>query len=62
MRIFVLFFRVISINQKSAILRTAIENGGQPESDFAFQQYQATGNRDFLVATTCSTQPTVLSG
>lgn len=54
--------RIVSPNEKSIILRTAIENGGQAEYDFAFNQYQTTGDNSFLVAMCASKQVTVLSG
>ena len=54
--------RIVSPNEKSTILRTAIENGGQTEYDFAFNQYKATGDNSFLVAMCASKQATVLSG
>ena len=33
--------RALSPNQKTVILRTAIENGGKAEWDFAFDQYKS---------------------
>jgi aminopeptidase N len=43
--------RILSPNQRDFILRTGVENGGQAEWDFAFDQYQkASGNGDFLRA------------
>ncbi|EFX81628.1 hypothetical protein DAPPUDRAFT_317254 [Daphnia pulex] len=54
--------QIVSPNEKSIILRTAIENGGQTEYDFAFNQYKTTGDNSFLVAMCASKQVTVLSG
>jgi len=43
--------RILSPNQRDFILRTGVENGGQAEWDFAFDQYQqVNGNGDFLRA------------
>jgi len=55
------FHRVISINERNSVLRTAIENGGQVEWDFAFQQYQINADRSYLYAMCRSLDPTVLS-
>ncbi|KAI9551545.1 hypothetical protein GHT06_021878 [Daphnia sinensis] len=54
--------QIVSPNEKSTILRTAIENGGQAEYDFAFNQYKTKGDTSFLVAMCASKQATVLSG
>ena len=44
-------FRILSPNQRDFILRAGVENGGQAEWDFAFDQYQKdSGNGDFLRA------------
>lgn len=43
--------RILSSNQRDFILRAGVENGGQAEWDFAFEQYKkASGNGDFLRA------------
>ncbi|KAI9551913.1 hypothetical protein GHT06_022250 [Daphnia sinensis] len=54
--------QIISPNEKSTVLRTAIENGGQVEYDFAFQQYKDKADTSYLVAMCASKQATVLSG
>ncbi|KAK4001974.1 hypothetical protein OUZ56_003836 [Daphnia magna] len=46
--------RILSPNQKSTILRTGVENGGQAEWDFAFSQYLSKYDTSFLIAATCS--------
>jgi len=53
---------VISINERNSVLRTAIENGGLPEWNFAFQQYQIDGDRSYLYAMCRSLDPTILNG
>ncbi|XP_046631005.1 aminopeptidase N-like [Daphnia pulicaria] len=54
--------QIVSPNEKSTILRTAIEYGGQAEYDFAFNQYKTKSDTSFLVAMCASKQATVLSG
>ena len=50
----------MSANQKSVILRTGVENGGQVEWDFAFSQYTSKYDTSFLIAATCSKDATRL--
>ncbi|KAK4036637.1 hypothetical protein OUZ56_028681 [Daphnia magna] len=50
--------QIISPKEKSTVLHTAIENEGQVEYDFAFQQYKNTGDTGFLVAMCASKQAT----
>lgn len=42
--------RILSPNQKSTILRTGVENGGQAEWDFAYNQYTSKFDTSYLVA------------
>jgi aminopeptidase N len=44
----------LSANQKSVILKTGVENGGQAEYDFAFNQYTSKYDTSFLIAATSS--------
>lgn len=53
---------IISVNQKSIVLRTAVENGGQAEYDFAFQQYKSTNDTSYLSAMASSRDPVKLNG
>ncbi len=43
-------FRYISPNQWSQILRYGVEYGGKKEWDFAWQQYNLTGDTEYLIA------------
>ncbi|KAI9561562.1 hypothetical protein GHT06_012521 [Daphnia sinensis] len=45
---------ILSPNQKSIILRTGVENGGQTEWDFAFNQYKSKYDTSYLIAATKS--------
>lgn len=54
--------RIISPNDKSIILRTAVQYGTQVEYDFAFDQYKTRGDTSFLVAMCNSQDIAVLSG
>ena len=54
--------RIISVNDKSIVLRTAIENGGQIEYDFAFEQYKTKVDTSFLTAMCASKQSAILYG
>jgi aminopeptidase N len=47
-------FRILSPNQKSVILKTGVENGGQAEYDFAFTQYTSKYDTSFLIAAASS--------
>jgi aminopeptidase N len=44
----------LSANQKSVILKTGVENGGQAEYDFAFNQYTSKYDTSFLIAAASS--------
>ncbi|EFX67144.1 hypothetical protein DAPPUDRAFT_203795 [Daphnia pulex] len=45
---------ILSPNQKSVILKTGVENGGQAEYDFAFTQYTSKYDTSFLIAAASS--------
>ena len=55
------FSRYLSPNPRNLILRTAVENGGQAEWDFAFNCYKATGGGACLVAMTCTSDITIIN-
>lgn len=54
-------YSIISINQRSIVLRTAIENGGQTEFDFSFNQYLSTKDTAYLIACAGSRDPATLN-
>lgn len=54
-------YRIISINHRTTVLRTAIENGGQREWDFAFNQFLTMNDTAYLTAATASKNPETLS-
>lgn len=51
---------VLSPNQRTIILRTGVENGGNAEWEFAFNQYVTKSDTTYLVAATCSKDSTRL--
>lgn len=52
--------RVVSPNQRTLILRTGVENGGEAEWNYAFEQYKSTGDTTYLVAMTCTRQSNLI--
>lgn len=51
---------MLSPNMRNIILQTGVRQGKKDEWDFALQQYNETGNTEFLVATTFTKQPNLI--
>lgn len=56
------YYSIVSVNQKSIVLRTGVENGAQAEYDFAFQQYKSFNDTTYLTAMASSRDPVKLNG
>lgn len=54
-------YSALSPNQKTVILRTAIENGGKAEWDFAFDQYKSKADVAYLTAMTSTRDSSALA-
>jgi aminopeptidase N len=52
--------RRLSPNQRNFILCAGVENGRQPEWNFAYDQYRSTDNGNFLVAMTCTRESSII--
>lgn len=55
------FNRKISPNQRSLVLRTGVGSGGENEWNFALEQYNITGDSEYLIALTQTKQVVLIT-